>query len=195
MAQSESAARNTVATAVEPELTTERYQRACAEDMTTGRVAPKTYDVHHDGETYAVDLDSGHCSCPDCQYRGVGCKHAIAAALNALFTSGSHTRFVALVARFAAEHGCPTDAHDCAGPCGTGTYPCPDCVAATRTGDWTVWVNLIRDTPDATVDRGAGIACDGGTDDSPARSETVCLDCGAPRVDDECDCETGMDAL
>jgi len=146
MSKSDSAARNTVATTAEPELTTERYRRACGESMDTERVALKTYDVHHGDETYAVDLESGHCSCPDCQYRGLGCKHAIAAALNALFTSGARTRFVAQVARFAADHGCPTDAHNCAGPCGTGQYPCPDCVAASRTGDWTVWTHLVRDT-------------------------------------------------
>ena len=114
--------------------------------MSVERRGPGVYDVHHNGETYAVDLESGHCGCEDCKFRGIGCKHSQRAALTAIFDAGVRYGFVARVARFAREQGCPSDANDCDGPCGVGTYPCPDCVSGVGVGDWTVWTHLVRDT-------------------------------------------------
>ena len=127
-------------------LTDARFERAVAENIDVECVAPLSYEAHHDGSTYEVDLQSGHCTCEDRQYRGLGCKHAIKCALNALFTDGSQSQFVARVAQFAREKGCPTDSRDCDGPCGIGVYPCPDCVSGIGVGDWAVWTHLIRDT-------------------------------------------------
>ena len=128
------------------DLTDARFARALGEEMDVERTASLTYEVRHDGETYAIDLQSASCTCPDAQYRSFGCKHAIKCALHALFTDGAQSRFVAQVARFACEQGCPSDANGCDGPCGVGTYPCPECVSGVGVGDWTVWTHLVRDT-------------------------------------------------
>ena len=127
-------------------LTDARFERAVAQDIETERIAPLFYEVHHDGSTYEIDLQSGHCTCEDRQFRGIGCKHAVKCALHSLFTDGAQSQFVAQVARFARERGCPTDSRDCDGPCGIGQYPCPDCVSGIGVGDWVVWTHLVRDT-------------------------------------------------
>ena len=103
-------------------------------------------EVHHEGETYAIDLESANCTCPDAQYRSLGCKHAIKCALHALFTDGAQSRFVAQVAQFSREQGCPFDSRDCGGVCTPGQYPCPSCVSGVTVGDWAVWTRLVRDT-------------------------------------------------
>ena len=128
------------------DLTDARFARALGEKIDVERTAPLTYEVHHDGETYAIDLLSASCTCPDAQYRSFGCKHAIKCALHALFTDESQSRFVAQVARFVREQGCPFDSRDCDGLCGVGNYPCSDCVSGVGVGDWTVWTHLVRDT-------------------------------------------------
>ncbi|HET7325445.1 MAG TPA: hypothetical protein VFJ06_14050 [Halococcus sp.] len=128
------------------DLTPARFERAVAQEIEAERITPLSYEVHHDGSTYEVDLESGHCTCEDRHYRGLGCKHAIKCALSALFTDGSQSQFIARVARFAAEQGCPFDSSDCRGPCGIGVYPCPDCVSGIGLDDWTIWTHLVRDT-------------------------------------------------
>ncbi|WP_273837511.1 SWIM zinc finger family protein [Halococcus sp. PRR34] len=128
------------------DLTAARFERAVAQEINVERTAPLIYEADRDGEIYAVDLESGHCTCPDCQFRGLGCKHSINCALDTLFTDGSQSRFVAQVIRFAREVGCPFEARGCDGPCGIGVYPCPDCVTGIGVGDWKVWTHLVRDT-------------------------------------------------
>ena len=128
------------------DLTSARFERAVTEKFDVERTAPLTYEVHHEDETYAIDLESASCTCPDAQYRSLGCKHAIACALYELFTDGTQSRFVAQVAALAHEQGCPFDSRDCDGPCGIGNYPCPDCVSGVWVGDWAVWTHLVRDT-------------------------------------------------
>ena len=129
------------------DLTAARFERAVAQDIDAECIASLSYEVHHDGSTYEVDLQSGHCTCEDRHYRGLGCKHSIKCALHALFTDdGAQSAFIAQVARFARERGCPTDSRDCDGPCGIGVYPCPDCVSGLTVGDWAVWTHLVRDT-------------------------------------------------
>ena len=128
------------------DLTDARFERAITQEFNVERTAPLTYEVHHDDETYAIDLESASCTCPDAQYRSLGCKHAIACALHELFTDGSQSRFVARVATFASEQGCPFNSRDCDGPCGVGHYPCSNCVSGLGVGDWAVWIHLVRDT-------------------------------------------------
>lgn len=129
------------------DLTAARFERALAQEMDVERITPLSYEVHRDGATYEIDLQSGHCTCEDRQYRGLGCKHATKCALHALFTDdGPQSRFTARVAQFAREQGCPFGSRDCDGPCGVGVYPCPDCVSGLTVGDWTVWTHLVRDT-------------------------------------------------
>lgn len=137
-------------TTVEPTLTDARFERACTESMTVERRGPAVYDVHHDGETYAVDLESGHCTCADCQFRGIGCKHAERAALTALFGDGTHTAFVARVARFARERECPNDVRGCHGPTTEsdrcGGLPCQHCIESVRApavDEYAVWKALV----------------------------------------------------
>ena len=127
-------------------LTDARFERAVAQDIEAECIAPLSYEVTHDGSAYEVDLQSGHCTCEDRQFRGLGCKHAIKCALDALFTDGAQSRFTAQVAQFAREQGCPFDSRDCNGPCGIGVYPCPNCVSGIGVGDWDVWTHLVRDT-------------------------------------------------
>jgi hypothetical protein len=138
---------NGVATADEPNLTAARFERAVRQEMSVERRGPGVYDVHHDGSTYAVDLESGHCGCEDCKFRGIGCKHSQRAALTAIFGEGVCTEFVARVARFAREQGCVHDVRGCSGPTAVGGrgYPCQQCIDAVRAPDvdeYTVWCVL-----------------------------------------------------
>jgi DNA-directed RNA polymerase subunit RPC12/RpoP len=154
-------------------------------------LGPATYEVVHDGETYGVDLDSVHCTCPDHEYRDARCKHLVRAALFAAFTDGVRTRFIAAVVRASDDFGCVDGHAGCAGPTGD-TLPCQTCIHGTGTGEWTVWAVLVDGrparevTPDATVDRGEGVATDGGrelTGDHPLDGR--CGECGARYTVDE----------
>lgn len=117
----------------------DRYERACAEDMTVTPIAPGMVTVEHNGERYDVDLVEGACECPDSTYRHVYCKHALQGALAAIYIEGVTTPFVARVARYATDHLCPAGNDGiCSGPTGP-EFPCPDCVAATTVGEWMVW--------------------------------------------------------
>ena len=141
---------NGVATADEPNLTTARFERAVKQEMSVKRQGPGVYDVHHDGETYAVDLESGHCGCEDCKFRGIGCKHSQRAALTAIFSEGVRYEFVARVARFSREQGCVHDVSGCSGPTTVGEreFPCQRCINAVRAQDvdeYTVWTHLVKE--------------------------------------------------
>ena len=117
----------------------DRYKRACAEDMTISWIAPNMATVAHNDADYNVDLVEGACGCPDSTYRHVYCKHAIKAALAAIYTEGITTPFVARVVRYIDEHSCPSgNDHICSGPTGP-ELPCPDCIEATTVGEWVVW--------------------------------------------------------
>jgi hypothetical protein len=105
--------------------------------MTAERVVDRFYEVHsQSGNTYEIDLQTGACTCPDCQQRGERyvCKHAIRASLVEIIAEGVTTRPVAKVAGYARDpdHECPTEGHggECAGPLsGNGELPCPICDA------------------------------------------------------------------
>lgn len=124
-----------------------RFERACTETMTVRDHGPGQYLVGHRGEQRVVDVETGTCECDDYQYRGhsVFCKHVLRACIHHLFRSAPNTRLVARVARFARDADCPYDVRGCAGPTTLGArgYPCPGCVAATSSGDWTVWQALV----------------------------------------------------
>jgi hypothetical protein len=132
----------------DPQLTEARYCRALTESMSVTFTGPGIADVHSaSGETYRVELESGHCGCADTKFRGLGCKHAQRAAIESLFLADQpRTRFVALVARFAREHGCEHGDAECAGPTTPSTrpasHPCPGCVASTGGDDWAVYQRL-----------------------------------------------------
>jgi hypothetical protein len=108
--------------------------------MTVEGVADRFYEVHsQSGSTYEIELQTGACTCPDCQQRGdqYVCKHTIRASLVETIAEGVTTRPVAKVAGYARDpdHGCPTEGHggECAGPlAGNGRLPCPTCCDATR---------------------------------------------------------------
>ena len=111
------------AAASSPSIESGRFARAVIEDMTTERVADRFYEVHsQSGNTYEVDLQTGACTCPDCQKRGEQyvCKHAIRASLIEIIATGVTTRTVAMVAGYARDpdHDCPAEGHsgECAGP-------------------------------------------------------------------------------
>ena len=122
--------------------------------MTVERVAERFYEIHsQSGSTYEIDLQTGACTCPDCQQRGdqYVCKHAIRASLVETVAEGVTTRTVATVASYARDpdHDCPTEGHggDCAGPlAGNGELPCPTCCDATRsptTDEYHVWMSVV----------------------------------------------------
>ena len=116
--------------------------------MTVERVADRFYEIHsQSGSTYEIDLQTGACTCPDCQQRGEEyvCKHTIRASLVEIIAEGVATRPVAKVADYARdpEHECPTGGHD-------GDYaghlPCPSCCDATRsarTDEYHVWNRVV----------------------------------------------------
>ena len=145
-----------------PEVERGRFARAVTEDMTTERVAERFYEVHsQSGNTYEIDLQTGACTCPDCQQRGdrYVCKHAIRASLVEIIAEGVTTRTVAQVTGYARDpdHNCPTDGHggDCAGPlAGNGQLPCPSCCDASRseeTDEYHVWNRVVA--PDRNDDQ------------------------------------------
>ena len=126
----------------------DRYIRACTETMNITAHAPKMYDVENgNGVVRTVDLEGGSCECSDHEYRGdrFYCKHVIASAVYHAFVEGVNTQLVARVVQAARKFGC-THGHDefCEGPLGVGTFPCSEDVAASRTGDWTVYKRLIE---------------------------------------------------
>ena len=145
-----------------PEVERGRFARAVTEDVTTERVAERFYEVHsQSGNTYEIDLQTGACTCPDCQQRGdrYVCKHAIRASLVEIIAEGMTTRTVAQVTGYARDpdHDCPTDGHggDCASPlAGNGQLPCPSCCDASRseeTDEYHVWNRVVA--PDRNNDQ------------------------------------------
>ena len=125
-----------------PGISVARLARAVGEDMDVDEVDPATYDVTHNGSTYQVKLESGHCECDDCLYRGIGCKHAQRAALVHCYRSGVTTQFVARVVGHAREQDCP-NGHPrlCDGPAGP-RLPCPGCMID---DEWTVWTAVVTE--------------------------------------------------
>ena len=153
-----------------PSIESGRFARAVTEDMTTERVADRFYEVHsQSGTTYEIDLQTGACTCPDCEKRGEQyvCKHAIRASLVEIIATGVTTRTVAQVAGYARDpdHDCPANGHggECAGPlAGNGEFPCPTCCDATRTEDldeYDVWNRVVApDRNQASVERAASVS-------------------------------------
>jgi hypothetical protein len=130
----------------------ERIERALTDDMTVADHGPNQYLVARDGDDHGehlVDVEAAACDGEDAHFRNVVCVHMVRASLHHLFAHGADTRLVARVAGGVADLGCP-HGNDCDGPCEAGQYPCPSCVRSTNTGDWTVWVNLIQNTGEAS---------------------------------------------
>jgi hypothetical protein len=145
---------STTSEASAPTIESGRFERAVTEAMTVERVADRFYEIYsQSGSTYESDLQTGACTCPDCQQRGdqYVCKHAIRASLVEIVAEGVTTRPVAKVAGYARDpdHDCPTGGHggDCAGPlAGNGELPCPTCCDATRsstTDEYHVWNQVV----------------------------------------------------
>jgi len=145
-----------------PSIESGRFARAVTEDMTVEPVAERFYEVHsQSSNTYEVDLQTGACTCPDCQQRGEQyvCKHTIRASLVEIIANTVSTPTVAKVAGYARDldHDCPTEGHGgkCAGPlAGNGELPCPSCCDATRsaqTDEYHVWLTVVA--PDRDQDR------------------------------------------
>lgn len=129
-------------------ITDDRFTRALTEPMVVVFDAPLFSRVRHGDETYQVDLVSGMCDCPDAIHRGhsIVCKHAIRAALASLYGDGRVSEFVARVAAYAREAGCPNDVRGCHGPTTpadrAGSLPCQQCIEAVRApavDEYTVW--------------------------------------------------------
>jgi len=159
-----------------------RFARACTEAIETTATALFQYDVTHDGETYVVDVQVGHCGCKDHESRGdeLVCKHQCAAAIRHCYRDVRNTELVARVLRHAQSTGCPHGYAGCPGPTGPG-LPCEDCIRSISAGHWTVWQHTERTMRgDATVDRGEGVATDGGQ--TAADAENAALDDEAVRL-------------
>ena len=147
-----------------PEIESGRFARAVTEDMTMERVADRFYEIHsQSGNTYEVDLQTGACTCPDCEQRGdrYVCKHAIRASLVEIIANTVSTPTVAKVAGYArdSETDCPTEGHggDCAGPlAGNGELPCPRCCDVTRsahTDEYHVWLTVVAPDRDRNYEQ------------------------------------------
>ena len=154
MSKATSGTDSSVGRSTNPSIERGRFARAVTEDMTTERVADRFYEVHsQSGNTYEIDLQTGACTCPDCEQRGdrYVCKHAIRASLIEIIANGVTTRTVAKAAGYARdpEHDCPAEGHggECAGPlAGNGELPCPTCCDATRTEDldeYDIWTTVV----------------------------------------------------
>jgi hypothetical protein len=147
----------------------DRFARAITEGLTATPTADHQYDVVHDDETYVVDVAAGHCGCDDHRYRGdsVVCKHQCAAAVRHCYRDVRNTELVARVLAHARTSGCPHGYAGCPGPTGPG-LPCEDCIRSVGAGHWVVWCRVtnhddwLATDSNATVDRGDGIATDGG---------------------------------
>ena len=154
MSQAHSGTESSIGSSASPSIEGGRFARAVIEAMTVERVADRFYEIHsQSGNTYEIDLQTGACTCPDCQQRGdqYVCKHTIRASLVETIADGVSTPTVAKVAGYARDpdHECPTEGHggDCAGPlAGNGHLPCPTCCDATRseeTDEYHIWNRVV----------------------------------------------------
>ena len=144
MSTKDSAAQETAVTT--RRIESGRLAKALNEPMAISAHAPVMYEVTNgDDVTRIVDVETGTCECADHTYRGdqYYCKHVLAAAVHHVFVDGVTTELVARVADRVSAAGCTHGHEFCEGPFGVGTYPCDECVAGTRTGDWTVWQTLV----------------------------------------------------
>lgn len=149
-------------------IETGRLTKALTEPMDIAPHAPDMYAVTNANDvSRVVDVREGSCQCKDHEYRGdeYVCKHLCRAAITHAFRSERNTRLVARVLARVKETGCVHDVRGCDGPTQIGArgIPCEECIAATP-GHWTVYCRLTGhgEWLDTGVDRGAGIATDGG---------------------------------
>ena len=101
MSQTHSGTESGIGTSTSPSIESGRYTRAITENMTVERVAERFYEVHsQSGNTYEIDLQTGACTCPDCEQRGEQyvCKHAIRASLVEVIAESVSTPAVAKIA-------------------------------------------------------------------------------------------------
>ena len=151
MSTKDSAEVRSIATGSAPSIDTDRFARALSPALSADRISAGLYRVASGEETYTVGLDSGACDCPDHQFRGseYACKHALLAALSEVISEGApRSEFVARVAGFAREHGCPSgNDRLCDGPLGP-RLPCPACCDGLRSSEideWTVWQAVVTE--------------------------------------------------
>ena len=132
-------------------IETDRLSRALTQDYIVHDAGELQYLVGHADRTqqYLVDVEMGTCGCEDYQFRGhsVYCKHVLRACIHHAFCSSPNTVLVARVLQKVRDAGCLDDVEGCSGPTTIGArgYPCPGCVSATSSGDWTVWQALVGD--------------------------------------------------
>ena len=154
MSKATSGTESGIGSSTSPSIESGRFERAVTGAMTVEQIADRFYEVHsQSGSTYEIDLQTGACTCPDCQQRGdqYVCKHTIRASLVEVVAEGVSTPTVAKVAGYARDpdHSCPTEGHsgDCAGPlAGNGHLPCPTCCDATRseeTDEYHIWNQVV----------------------------------------------------
>ena len=121
MSQAHSGTESCIGSPTSPSIESGRFERAVTEDMITERVADRFYEVHsQSGNTYEIDLQTGACTCPDCEQRGdrFVYKYAIRASLVEIIANGVTMRTAAKVAGYARdpEYDCPAEGVECAGP-------------------------------------------------------------------------------
>ena len=160
-------------------IDSDRIKRALTDDITVREHAPGQYLVARDGDDHdehdehLVDVEAGTCDGADAHYRDVVCVHMVRASLHHAYRQTRNTRLVARVLAAVRELGCPYDVAGCGGPTDEGQrgLPCEGCIAATP-GHWVVYQRLTNGkVVEPDIDRGEGIATDGGRDQPPTEAE------------------------
>ena len=149
MSKSETQRQNVAATTETRRIDATRLTKALTEEMQIDAHAPAMYAVTNGNDvTRIVDVDTATCECADHEYRGdeLVCKHVLAACVHHVFVDGVTNELVARVVGKVNARGCTHDHGFCEGPFGVGAFPCDECVAGTRTGEWTVWKTLVGDS-------------------------------------------------
>ena len=148
MSTKDSAEVRSIATGSAPSIDADRFARALSPALSADRISDGLYRVTSDAETYTVDLGSARCDCADHHYRGETCKHALLAALSEVITERVSTPFVARVAGFTRDHGCPSENDRlCDGPLGP-RLPCPACMDGLRSesiDEFDVWNAVVSE--------------------------------------------------
>ena len=106
MSKATSGTESGIGSSTNPSIESGRFERAVTEAMTVEQIADRFYEVHsQSGSTYEIDLQTGACTCPDCQQRGEQyvCKHTIRASLVETIADGVSTPTVAKVAGVAGD--------------------------------------------------------------------------------------------
>ena len=154
MPKAHSGTDSSIGRSTDPSIECGRFSRAVIKETTIKRVAERFYEVHSQlDNTYEIDLQTGACTCPDCQQRAdrYVCKHAIRASLVEIIANGVTTRTVAKVAVARERSGAVVDVSLGGTAVGwiagvAGDLPCPTCCDATRTenlDEFDVWMTVV----------------------------------------------------